>query len=84
YEVNSYVNTKVLEIKPQSVVVESPDGVKELPCDCVVLALGYKPNTALADELEKAGVKIHKIAGAVKTSNAVAATREGFELGLKL
>lgn len=84
FHVQSYTNTKVLEIKEKSVLVETPDGEKELPCDCVVLAMGYKPNTKLADELEEAGIKIHKIAGAVKTSNALIANREGFELGMKL
>ena len=59
-------------------------GEKELPCDTVVLAMGYKPNDTLAAELEAAGIKIHKIAGAVKTSNALVANKEGFELGLSL
>lgn len=84
FHVNSFVNTKVLEIKENSVLVETPEGQKELPCDCVVLAMGYKPNTKLADELEAAGIAIHKIAGAVKTSNALIANKEGFELGMKL
>ena len=46
--------------------------------------MGYKPNDSLANELEAAGIKIHKIAGAEKTSNAMVANREGFELGLAL
>lgn len=84
FHVNSYTNTKVLEIKEDAVVVETPNGVKELPCDTVVLAMGYKPDHALADELEAAGIKVHTIAGALKTSNALIANKEGFELGLKL
>lgn len=84
FHVSSYVNTKVLEIKETMVIVEAADGIKEIPCDCVVLAMGYKPNTSLADELEAAGIPIHKIAGAVKTSNALVANREGFLLGMSL
>lgn len=84
FHVQSYTSTKVLEIKEKSVLVETQDGQKELPCDCVVLALGYKPNHTLADELTKAGIKVHTIAGATKTSNALIANKEGFELGLKL
>ena len=84
FHVNSFVNTKVLEIKEDCVLVETPDGQKALPCDSVVLAMGYKPNDTLAGELEAAGIKCHKIAGAVKTSNALVANREGFELGLSL
>ena len=66
FNVRSYTSTKVLEIKENSVLVETPEGQKELPCDSVVLAMGYKPNDTLANELEAAGIKIHKIAGAVK------------------
>lgn len=84
FYVESYVSTKMLEIKENSVLVETPEGQKELPCDTVVLAMGYKPNDTLAAELEAAGMKIHKIAGAVKTSNALVANKEGFELGLSL
>lgn len=84
FHVTSYINTKVLEIKEESVLVETPDGQKELPCDSVVLAMGYKPNDSLAKELEAEGISVHVIAGAVKTSNAMIANREGFELGLKL
>lgn len=84
FHVESYVSTKMLEIRENSVLVETPEGEKELPCDTVVLAMGYKPNDTLAAELEAAGIKIHKIAGAVKTSNALVANKEGFELGLSL
>lgn len=84
FHVQSYTNTRVLEIKENSVLVETPDGEKELPCDTVVLAMGYKPNHQLADDLEAAGIKVHTIAGATKTSNALIANKEGFELGLKL
>ncbi len=84
FNIKEYVNTKVLEIKETSVVIETPEKVMELPCDCVILALGYKPNTQLADELEARGISFHKIAGAVKTSNAMAATREGYDLGMMI
>ena len=40
FHVHSYTSTKVLEIKENSVLVETPDGKKELPCDSVVLAMG--------------------------------------------
>ncbi len=84
FEVNAYTNTKVLEIKENAVVVDTPAGEKEIPCDCVVLAMGYKPESKLADELENAGIAAHKIAGAVRTSNALIANKEGFELGMSL
>ncbi|MDO5133416.1 MAG: FAD-dependent oxidoreductase [Eubacteriales bacterium] len=73
FHVCSYTSTKVLEIKEDSVLVETPEGQKELPCDSVVLAMGYKPNDQLAKDLEAAGLSVHVIAGAVKTSNALIA-----------
>lgn len=84
FHVKSYVSTKVLEIKENCVLVETPEGEKELPCDSVVLAMGYKPEDTLAKELEAEAIPFHILAGAVKTSNALVANREGFELGLKL
>lgn len=84
YGVKTYSSTTLLEIKEHSVLVKTPTEQLELPCDCVILALGYKPNSELADELEEAGIKVHKIAGTVNTSNAMIAAREGFELGMKL
>lgn len=84
FHCKTMVNTKVLEIREDSVLVETPDGEKILPCDTVVLAMGYKPNTELADALEAEGISVHKIAGAVKTSNALIANQEGLQLGLKL
>jgi len=84
YRVPCLTSTKLVEIKENCAVVEDKNGLREIPCDTVILALGYKPNTTLADELEKEGIKIHRLAGVIKTSDALQATKEGYELGLKL
>lgn len=84
FEVPYRVSTKLLEINEDHVFVEGPQGIEKLPCDCVVLALGYKPVNALADELAARGVEAHVIGGAKETSNALAATKEGYELGMTL
>ena len=75
---------QVLEIKENSVLVETPNGEKKLPCDYVVLAMGYKPETTLADQLESERISVHRIAGANRTSNALIANAKGFELGMRL
>ena len=85
YRVPVYTKTKLIEIKESCAVVEDENGKqRQIPCDTVVLALGYKPNTALADALESEGIRIHRLAGVLKTSDAMQATKEGYELGLTL
>jgi thioredoxin reductase (NADPH) len=47
--------TRVLEIRPDAVVVEGPAGREELPADGVFLLTGYHPDREL---LESAGVRV--------------------------
>lgn len=85
YRVPVYTKTKLVEIKENCAVVEDESGKqREIPCDTVILALGYRPNTELADALENEGIRVHRLAGVLKTSDAMQATKEGYELGLKL
>ncbi len=84
YHVATLTGTKLMEIREDSVIVEDADGQKVLPCDTVILAFGYTPDVTLANELEAAGIQFHKIAGAVKTSTAYIANREGYELGMRI
>lgn len=84
YKVKVFTGTKVVEILDDGVKIENSNGTLVLPAQSVVLAFGYKPDHALADELKESGVNVHVIAGATKTSNALAATREGFDLGVQL
>lgn len=84
YKVNVLTSTKVVEILDDGVIIENEEGTKTIPAQSVVLAFGYKPNHSLAEELNNSGVNVHVIAGAIKTSNALVATREGFDLGMQL
>jgi thioredoxin reductase (NADPH) len=54
--VDARFNTHVVEITPDSVVVEGPDGREALPADGVFLLTGYISDTAL---LRNAGVELH-------------------------
>jgi len=49
-------NTCVLEIRPESVVVEGPEGRDELPADGVFLLTGYISDNRL---LRSAGIDLH-------------------------
>lgn len=84
YGVKKYTETKVVEILDDGVVVENAQGQFTIPADTVVIGLGYKPNNKLAEELKQSHEHVIVIAGAVRTSNALVATREGFDAGMSI
>lgn len=43
-EIPAYFNSHVLEIKPQSVIIATPEGCKELKNDFVFAMIGYRPD----------------------------------------
>ncbi|MGB5942031.1 MAG: YpdA family putative bacillithiol disulfide reductase [Leeuwenhoekiella sp.] len=49
--INAYFNTTVKEIKPDSVIINTPDGEMELENDFVLAMIGYTPNFALFERL---------------------------------
>ena len=52
YGLKKELCSTVTEIRDGSVVVSGPDGVKEIPCDSVIISVGDRPDNALARELE--------------------------------
>ncbi|WP_422447609.1 FAD-dependent oxidoreductase [Thermoanaerobacterium sp. DL9XJH110] len=84
YGVKQYTNTKVVEITDNGVVCESKGNRFTLPADTIVLAFGYKPNKTLEDKARAYCREVYTIGGAVKTSNALDAIQDGFQVGLKL
>ncbi|RXI40126.1 NADH:flavin oxidoreductase [Clostridium tetani] len=84
FYVKKYTSTKVIEITNDGVVVENVQGQFTIPAQTVVLALGYKPNNVLAEELKKVHDNVIVIGGAVRTSNALVASREGFFAGMNI
>ncbi len=49
--IKGYFNTKIKEIRPDSVVLDTPEGEVELENDFVLAMTGYKPNFVLLDQL---------------------------------
>ncbi|MBF7097888.1 oxidoreductase [Alkalibacter mobilis] len=84
YEVKRYTETKVIEILDNGVMVENGQGKFTIPAETIVLALGYKPDNSLIDELESVHKNVITIGGALKTSNALVAIEEGFEVGMSI
>ncbi len=81
--VKMLTKTKAVEIKPNAVVVESEDGVKEIECDTAILAVGTKPNDGLYESL-KGRVEVYRIGDCVEPRKALDAIHEAANLALKL
>ena len=54
-KVAARLDSRVVEIRPDRVLVEGPQGREEIPAAAVFLLTGYRPDTTL---LERAGVRI--------------------------
>lgn len=76
-------NTKIVEIKNDHIMVENNGEMQELPCDMVVLALGMTSNKTLYEKI-KSKTNAILIGDAKEVRNALKATREGYEAGLKI
>ena len=75
------VNTKILEVCDEGVIIEQNGQSEMFGCDFVVLALGYTANNALAHELTFLGDKLVVVGDADGGKNALIATETGFEAG---
>ncbi|MCB0707028.1 MAG: YpdA family putative bacillithiol disulfide reductase [Saprospiraceae bacterium] len=53
--IKAWYETEVVEIKPHSVLLKTPEGITEIPNDFVLAMTGYKPNYAF---LEKLGLPV--------------------------
>ena len=82
YKVKYYTNNKIFEILPDGVIVENKVGLEKISADSVVLALGYKPVNDLANDLADVPYEVEIIGGASETSNAMVASRAGFDFAM--
>ncbi|AGK62105.1 NADH:flavin oxidoreductase, Old Yellow Enzyme family [Archaeoglobus sulfaticallidus PM70-1] len=80
--VKMLTNTKAVEIKKNSVVVESQGERKELECDTAIIAVGTKPADGLYDELKD--VEVYRIGDCECPAKALDAIRQAADLALKL
>ena len=69
------------EIKADAVVLEKQDdkSVVSVGTDAVVMSLGYKPDSALAEALKAKGLHVVSVGSAVKDGTIAPATRTGYE-----
>jgi 2,4-dienoyl-CoA reductase-like NADH-dependent reductase (Old Yellow Enzyme family)/thioredoxin reductase len=84
HPVTVYQSTTIDEIREGEVVLVDRSFVRTtIPCDNVVTCW-TRPNTALLEEMKKAGLKVVNIGDSVTPRNLHAAVREGAAVGLAL
>lgn len=84
HRVRIKTNTKAKEITPVGVVVETADGLQEIPADTVVLALGSRPYNPLEEVCKKKGIPCKVIGDAGRIAKAFDAIHEGYNVACGL
>ncbi len=77
-EVEVLTGTELLEVTGQGVLVNAEGASKELKADSVVLAVGFKPESALRDELEGKVPELFAVGDCVEPRKIINAVWEGF------
>lgn len=72
--------TKLLEITDEGAIVEGPEGKQEIPCDNVVIAVGYKAEQSLKNALKDKPYKVFSIGDYNGARQIMQAIEEGFHL----
>jgi 2,4-dienoyl-CoA reductase (NADPH2) len=79
--VNVLTSAKVMEITPEGVVIETPEGQKLVKADTVVVATGAKPNQELETVLQELKIPYRTVGDASRIGKAFDAIHDGFEAG---
>lgn len=83
-DVAMYTGVATKQITNHSVQFEDHGTLREIPADTVVMATGYRPVTALADQLEAAGFTVKRLSHKNGIGNFLECTTEGYEAGLAI
>ena len=75
---------KLLEIRDDSVLVETEEGQESIPADTVILAVGSRPVNELSPAVQTEGIKVVTLGDAKEPRKLTEAIREGFEEALKI
>lgn len=79
-----FAGTPAYEIKPDGVFANDGGNLLWLPADTVVLAVGYKAENRLAQELKGIVPEIHTAGDCNKPRDGLVANQEGMEAGLEV
>lgn len=76
-----FANTKAIAMDADGVTVMTPGGEKKLPADTIVVALGYKANDSLYDELFPLAEEVQVIGDAATPRKIIDAIQQSNEIG---
>jgi 2,4-dienoyl-CoA reductase (NADPH2) len=82
--VRIFTSTKVREIRPEGVLAEREGREEVFPADSVVLAVGSRPNSKLAEELRGRVEELYVVGDCSQPRKALEAIQEGWEVGLRI
>jgi pyruvate/2-oxoglutarate dehydrogenase complex dihydrolipoamide dehydrogenase (E3) component len=81
-EVTIMTECRLLRIEERGVTLVDKDGQeKTLEVDCVVIAVGTRPDVGLFDRVKSLGYEVHRIGDCLEPRSAKAAIFEGAVLG---
>lgn len=86
YGVRQYPKAKIIDVSNTAVTIEVTDRKtaevkqKAIPCDTLILAVGYQPNNELADELNALNIPVTKIGNADQPGNILKAIHKADDL----
>ena len=72
------------KVTPEGVYVEGPDGLKLVPCDAVVCAIGQRSRSKVADSLRDCAPFVRVVGDAVRPANITLAVYEAFHAALDI
>jgi len=81
YGVKLYPDSEAVEIRPNGVIAVCEGNLFFLRADTVILAVGATPENTLIGELKSAVSELHAIGDCVEPRDALAAVKQGAEVG---
>lgn len=84
--INTITNSKCIEIKENSVVIDNKGSIEELSCDSVVIAIGAKSRefNEISDYCDKNKITYYTIGDAVKARRALNCIAEAVKVARKI
>lgn len=77
-------STKVTAVEDSAVTVRSAEGEKKIKADTVMLAVGYRPETTLYDELRGCAKEVYNVGDSRHVQNIMHAIWDAFQVAREL
>lgn len=80
HKVDIYRQTKVTEVKDNSVIIENEEGNKEIVADTVITAVGYCSDNKLQQELQGLAIPVYNLGDSRFVNNIMNAIWDAYEV----